>query len=95
MISLFMALSAVTAQAPAATAATAPHTLQNLPGTTIQYYDVAGNDADAIKSSLDKILKAPAPNTAAQVYNWSLEVGINKRTEGTVCTVSTAKAALI
>ena len=97
MISLFMALSAVTAQASPASpapAATAPHTLQNLPGTTVQYYDVAGNDADAIKSSLDKILKAPQPNTAAQVYNWSLEVGINKRTEGTTCTVTSAKAAL-
>lgn len=91
MISLFMALAAVTAQAPAATV---PHTLQNLPGTTVQYYDVAGNDADAIKASVDKILKGPAPNNAAQVYNWSLEVGINKRTEGTTCTVTTAKAAL-
>jgi predicted secreted Zn-dependent protease len=94
MISLFMALSALTAQASAAPAATVPHTLQNLPGTTVQYCDVAGNDAGAIKSSLDKILKAPAPNAAAQVYNWSLQVGINKRTEGTTCTVTTAKAAL-
>src|SRR6476469_9277232 len=91
MISLFMALGAFAAQAPAATA---PRTLQTLPGVTVQYYDVPGEDADTIKASLDRILKAPAPNTAAEGYTWSLNVAINKHTEGTTCTVTTANATL-
>jgi predicted secreted Zn-dependent protease len=97
MISLFMALAAATGQAPAATqgpAAAAPRALQSLPGTTIQYYDVNGTDGESIKKSLDKILKAPQPNTAAQLYTWALEVNINRNTAGATCTVTSAKAAL-
>ncbi|MGZ2412172.1 putative secreted Zn-dependent protease [Sphingomonas sp. F9_3S_D5_B_2] len=91
MFSLFTALAALAVQAPAATT---PHTLQNLPGTTVQYYDVAGRESDDIQKSLSAILKAPAPNTAAQVYTWSAGVSINKRTVGTTCTVTEAKATL-
>lgn len=91
MISLLMAAGAFAAQAPAAPG---PRTLQSLPGVTVQYYDVPGTDADTIKKSLDKILKAPAPNTAAAGYDWSLNVAINKHTVGTTCTVTSATATL-
>jgi len=90
MISVFIALTALAVQAPAA----AQRTLQSLPGVSIQYYDVPGENADTIKASLDRILKAPAPNTAAAGYDWSLNVAINKHTEGTACTVTSATATL-
>ena len=88
MISLFMALAALAAQAPAATA---PRTLQSLPGVTIQYYDVPGEDADTIKKSFDAIMKGP---NASKLYNWSLGMGINKRTDGTTCTITAANASM-
>lgn|SRR6476469_95925 len=88
MISLFVALGALAAQAPAATA---PRTLQSLPGVTIQYYDVPGEDADAIKKSFDAIMKGP---NAPKLYNWSLGMGINKRTNGTICTITAANATM-
>jgi len=91
MISLLAMLTAAAAQAPAAAT---PHTLQNLPGVTVHYYDVAGEDSDTIKKSLDKIAKAPSPNTASQVYDWAVDVAISKRTEGTTCTVTSATATL-
>jgi hypothetical protein len=96
MLSILMALAAVQAQPAATTTATAPaRTLQGLPGTTIQYYDVAGRNGGAIEKNLKRILAQPAPNdTAAQVYNWNLGMSINRRTEGTVCTVTKATAEL-
>jgi hypothetical protein len=97
MLSILMALAAVQAQ-PAANppvAAPASRTLRSLPGTTIQYYDVAGRNGAAIEKNLKRILAQPAPNnTAAQVYNWTLGMSINRRTEGTVCTVTKATAEL-
>jgi len=91
MLSILMAL-AVQAQ-PAATPAA--RTLQGLPGTSIQYYDVPGRNGEAIQKNLKRILAQPAPNnTAAQVYNWNLGMSINRRTEGTVCTVTKATAEL-
>ena len=97
MLSILMALTAVQAQ-PAATppvAAPASRTLQSLPGTTVQYYDVPGRNGPAIEKNLKRILAQPAPNnTAAQVYNWNLGMSINRRTEGTVCTVTKATAEL-
>jgi predicted secreted Zn-dependent protease len=69
--------------------------LQSLPGTTVQYYDVPGRNGPAIEKNLKRILAQPAPNnTAAQVYNWNLGMSINRRTEGTVCTVTKATAEL-
>jgi hypothetical protein len=91
MLSILMAL-AVQAQ-PAATPAA--RTLQGLPGTSIHYYDVPGRNGEAIQKNLKRILAQPAPNnTAAQVYNWNLGMSINRRTEGTVCTVTKATAEL-
>lgn len=96
MLSILMALAAVQAQPAVTPPAAAPaRTLQALPGTTIQYYDVAGRNGAAIEKNLKRILAQPAPNnTAAQVYNWTLGMGINRRTEGTVCTVTKANAEL-
>jgi hypothetical protein len=98
MLSILMALAAVQAQPatpPATAAAPTARTLQTLPGTTVQYYDVAGRNAGAIQKDLDRILKLPPPNnTAAQGYNWNLGMSINRRTEGTVCTVTKATAEL-
>ena len=90
MFSLLMALTA--ASAVQAAPATTARTIHTLPGTKIHYYDVAGKTGPAIQKSLKKILAAPAPNTAATVYDWSLDAGVTKRTEGTVCTVTAAKA---
>jgi len=93
MISLLMALTATAAvqTPPAATA----RTLQTVPGITISYYDVEGKTGSAIQKSLDKILKAPMPNTAAQVTVWDVQMEINKRQEGQVCTITAAKAKLV
>ena len=100
MLSILMALAATQAQ-PAATppAAAAPaaaaRTLQSLPGTTVQYYDVPGRTAAAIEKSLKQIIATPASNnTAARAYTWDLGMSINRRTEGTVCTVVSATPTL-
>jgi predicted secreted Zn-dependent protease len=99
MLSLLILLAAAQAQAPAATPApgtpsAAPaRAVQDLPGTTIQYYDVAGRDARTIQKNLKKILSTPN-STAARGYDWALGMSINRRTEGTTCTVTSAKATL-
>jgi hypothetical protein len=83
MISMFLALAA-----QAASPAIAPRPLQSQPGVTVQYYDVAGEDADTIKASLERAFNA------TKLYNWSLGMGINKRTEGTTCTITGATATM-
>jgi len=96
LLSILMALAAAQAQPTVAAPAAAPaRTLQGLPGTTVQYYDVAGRNGSAIEKNLDRILKQPAPNNGpAQVYNWNLGMSINRRTEGATCTVTKATAEL-
>ena len=102
MLSILMALAATQAQ-PAATtpATTAPaaaasaRTLQSVPGATIQYYDVPGRTSAAIEKNLKRILATPAPNnTAARVYEWSLGMSVNRRTEGAACTIVGANPTL-
>jgi hypothetical protein len=109
LLSILMALAATQAQpattAPAATppaaapATAAPaagaRTLQNLPGATIQYYDVPGRNSAAVEKNLKQLIAAPAPkNTAARVYDWDLGMSIKRRTEGTACTIVEATPTL-
>jgi predicted secreted Zn-dependent protease len=91
MLNLLATLVAATAMqaAPAAPS----HTLQTLPGTQVQYYDVAGHTGDQIEKALNATLKAQ-PTTAGQLYTWTVSAEVNRRTEGDKCTVTAAKAVL-
>lgn len=96
--------AAPTPTAPAVTtapAATAPvsvailgRTLKDLPGVTTTYYDVAGKTGPAIDKSFKKIFDDPALKDATRPLSWDVGTSIMKRTEGTKCTITSAKSKL-
>ena len=87
-----IALIAAT-QAPTAVASSiAPRMLKDIPGVTINYYDVPGKNPGAIQKSIAKIRPKGSdgkPVTAG--YNWTSNAQVTKSTQGTVCTITAAK----
>jgi predicted secreted Zn-dependent protease len=86
---LAFAAAAVVQAAPA----TAPYTLQTLPGTKVHYYDVSGATSTAIQSSLDRMIKSQ-PKTAGELYTWTSSINVGQDTMAGVCRIASAKAAL-
>ena len=90
MFSLLVALTAASAvQAPAAAPA---RSLQSIPGVTIKYYDVSGYTDGAVKKSIaSQRPKAADGSPIPAGTSWDIGAGIQKRTEGSVCTTTAAK----
>lgn len=94
MLTLLTALAAVSAVQPAPAATGVARRLESMPDVTVSYYDVRGRDLATLQKSMKTIISAPAPNSAARLFSWNAGVRISKRTEGTTCTITSAKATL-
>lgn len=93
MLILLTALAA--AQAPAATAP-APRMLKDLPGITVDYYDVEGKDEDAIQKSLKQ--RAPRGADGKPItsgFSWKANTSVMKETTGIACTIKSAKVTIV
>ena len=101
MINLLMAFSALTGvQAAAPTAPAAPvaapaapaRALSSIPGVTVKYYDVTGDNGKAVEKSLKAVRRAgPDGNPVPASTSWKADAQIQKRTEGTACKITSAK----
>jgi predicted secreted Zn-dependent protease len=85
------------AQAPAPAAPVAPPqpTLAQMPGVTVQYYDVAGKTIPEMKASMEA--QRPAGATGAPVpasSTWSIGISVRRSTLGNQCKIVGAKARL-
>ena len=86
-------LALATAAALQAAPATAPYTLQTLPGAKVHYYDVSGVTGATIQSSLDSVIRSQ-PKTAGQLFTWTASINVAQDTTAGVCRITSAKAAL-
>lgn len=98
MINLLMAFSALTGvqaaapAAPVATPAAPARALSSIPGVTVQYYDVTGNNGKEVEKSLKAVRRAgPDGNPVPASTSWKADAQIQKRTEGTACKIVSAK----
>lgn len=95
MINLLMAFTALTgvqaaAAAPAAPAPAAVRPLASVPGIKINYFDVTGTTIPDIQKAVQAIQATNAQPTT----KWDVKANISKRTEGTVCTISSATVGM-
>jgi predicted secreted Zn-dependent protease len=72
-----------------AVVAIAGKTLQNLPNTTVRYFDVTGSDLKAINKSMADQAQSRA---RAAPTNWSIDTTFNKVTTDGRCKIASAKA---
>ncbi len=81
----------------AAAAAPAPSPLAQIPGVTVQYYDVTGVTIPEIQASIeaqrprDAATGVPIPTSA----NWSIRTNVRRATTGTQCRVVGATATFV
>ena len=83
---------AQTAPAPATTAP-AEQTLAQIPGVTVQYYDVTGKNIKEINASITKQSPGAAGGKAVpSSSSWAIGTTLNKATTGNQCKVTGATA---
>src|SRR4051812_35279968 len=95
MLTLIALLTAAQAAAPATAPVAAPRMLKDIPGVTIKYYDVAGKNGRAIQKSIAQLRPKGSdgkPVTAG--YSWNTNAQVVKATQGTTCTIKSAKVEL-
>lgn len=90
------AAAAQNAPAPATAIAPAASPLAQIPGVTVQYYDVTGKTIEAIRASiLAQSPKDPASGEAlTTTAKWSIGTSVKKQTTGTVCKIVGATATI-
>lgn len=94
MLDIFIAIAAAGSAQAAEPAAAAPQRpLNQIPGVTVNYYDVTGKNAKDFRKSIAAQRPAGADGLPVTVGSkWTINAAVSKRTEGEVCTIENANA---
>lgn len=91
MLDILIALAAAQAAAPAA--AEPQRSLEQIPGVTVEYYNVTGDSAKEFRKSIAAQRPKGADGLPVTVGSkWTINAAINKRTENGVCNIENATA---
>ena len=90
---LFAIAAAGSAQAAQPAAAAPERALSQIPGVTVNYYDVTGRNAKDFRKSITAQRPKGADGLPVTVGSkWTINAAVSKRTEGDVCKIENATA---